>query len=154
MVFESRIEKSLVFDNWAADRTTKLVANLPHFNRRRTWISITNIAINAPETIGQLCRRAIQAQCQTHQAAFLQLEDRLTGKERSGARGQRGLHRTTASVLDYCVQVGTLKWIAASEHEHWDAHVGYLIDKVEGFSSGKFQRITVRLGASPAMHAF
>src|ERR1700681_1015336 len=96
--------------------------------------------INAPETIVQLCRRAIQAQCQTHQAAFLQLEDRLTGEQRSGARGQRGLHRPLASILDDRLQVGTLEWIATSEHEHWDAHIGYLIDKVEGLSGGKFQR--------------
>jgi hypothetical protein len=56
--------------------------------------------------------------------------------------------------LDDRLQVGTLEWIAASEHEHWDAHIGYLIDKVEGLSGGKFQRMTVRLGASSAVHAF
>ena len=43
---------------------------------------------DAPETIVQLRRGAIQAQRQTHQAALLQLEDRLTGKQRSGTRGQ------------------------------------------------------------------
>jgi len=59
-----------------------------------------------------------------------------------------------ASILDYGLQVGTLEWIATSEHEHWDAHVGYLIDQVEGLSGGKFQGITVRLGASSTVHAF
>jgi len=59
-----------------------------------------------------------------------------------------------ASILDYRLQVGTLEWIATSEHEHWDAHVGYLIDKVEGLSGGKFQGMPVRLGASSAVHAF
>ena len=43
-----------------------------------------------------------------------------------------------ASILDYRLQVGTLEWIATSEHEHWDAHVSYLIDQVEGLSGGKF----------------
>jgi hypothetical protein len=59
-----------------------------------------------------------------------------------------------ASILDYRLQVGTLEWIATSEHKHRDAHVGYLIDEVEGLSGGKFPRMTVRLGASPAVHAF
>jgi hypothetical protein len=35
------------------------------------------------------------------------------------------------SIPNYRLQVGALEWIAASEHEHWDAHVGHLIDKVE-----------------------
>jgi len=43
-----------------------------------------------------------------------------------------------ASILDYRLQVGTLEWISTSEHEHWDAHVGYLIDQAEGLSGGKF----------------
>ena len=59
-----------------------------------------------------------------------------------------------ARILDDRLQVGTLEWIAASEHEHWDAHIGYLIDKVEGLNGGEFQRMTVRLGASSAVHAF
>ena len=63
-------------------------------------------------------------------------------------------HRPAARILDDRLQVGTLEWIAASEHEHWDAHIGYLIDKVEGLNGGKFQRMTVRLGASSAVHAF
>jgi hypothetical protein len=45
------------------------------------------------------------------------------------------------------LQVGTLEWIATSEHEHSDAHGGHLIDKVEGLRRGKFQGMTVRLGA-------
>lgn len=58
------------------------------------------------------------------------------------------------SILDYRLQVRTLEWIAASEHEHRDAHVGYLIDKVEGLSGRKFQSMTVRLGTSSAVYAF
>jgi hypothetical protein len=56
--------------------------------------------------------------------------------------------------VNYCLQVGTLEWIATSEHEDWDAHVGYLIDQVEGLSGGEFPWMAVRLGASPAVHAF
>jgi hypothetical protein len=58
------------------------------------------------------------------------------------------------SIPNYRLQVGALEWIAASEHEHWDAHVGHLIDKVESLRRGKFQGMTVRLGASSAVHAF
>jgi hypothetical protein len=59
-----------------------------------------------------------------------------------------------ASILDYRQQVGTLEWIAPSEHEHWDTHVGDLIDKVEGLSGRKFEVMTVRSRTGSAVHAF
>jgi hypothetical protein len=56
-----------------------------------------------------------------------------------------------ASILDYRLQVRTLEWIATSEHEHWDAHIGYLIDKVEGLSGGKFSTDSMSSGAMYAV---
>jgi hypothetical protein len=114
------------------------------FNRVQSSLPGT---INAPETIVQLCRRAIQAQCQTIKPLSFswKTDSRVSSGVALGVK--RGLRRPTARILDSRLQVGTLEWIATSEHEHRDAHIGYLIDKVEGLSGGKFPRMTVRLVA-------
>ena len=43
--------------------------------------------------------------------------------------------------------------LTPAESATLNAHVRYLIDKVEGFKGGKLERMTQRLGTSAAVHA-
>ena len=61
------------------------------------------------------------------------------------------MHASTAGVLHDWHEIGSLQGIAASQYEHRYFHGCDLVNQVESFGSGEFQRMALRAGIGPTV---
>ena len=107
----------------------------------------------AAEGVVNLRGGAVERDAQPNQSRLFQLEDGFAGEQRRGAGGKRDLYTLASRIADQFEDVFPLQWIAASEDEDGDVHIGDLINKRLAFSVRQFVRMRDGLGGGAAVFA-